>query len=254
MKAAEIQERRKQITELIFEKESVNVKDLVARFNVSDETIRNDLSYLAEQGILKKVYGGAVLIANEPLEPVLDRTTIAYQKKLAIAEKALTCIPQSATILGLDHGSTVAVLANLLKKTSNKTIFTSSLAAILELIKSGNTLYSFGGKYSDEDMSFQSELGFDTYPDVHMDICFFGSSGVQNRNGFCTSSFVDAELKRKLMKKSTKKIVLLDSSKFQHSSLVEVAPWQAVDLVISNQDIDPSYRDLIASQTELWTV
>lgn len=253
MKAAEIHARREKIKEILFRNKEVKVKKLVNIFNVSDETIRNDLTFLENQGVLKRVYGGAKLVELEPdkLDPVIHRTTMNYEKKLAIAKKALELLPSDQCTIGLDQGSNVAVLASLLSKMENKTIFTGSIAAILELIRSSNDIYCLGGKLSFEDMAFHGSLAGEPFPNIQMDICFMGSSGVKNRNGFCTSSFSDAEIKRQFLRKSTTKVVLLDSSKFELNSLLEVAPWSEVDYVITNEDAPAEMLEKINNATKL---
>lgn len=80
-----------------------------------------------------------------------------------------------------------------------KQIFTSSLAAITQLANGHHKLFCFGGEYSPDDMAFRNS-GSEIYPDIQFDLCFFGSSGVKNRKGFCTSSLIDAEAKRRMLK------------------------------------------------------
>ena len=103
-------------------------------------------------------------------------------------------------------------------------------------------------------MAFRSETGRETYPDIHFDLCFFGSSGVKNRKGFCTSSLVDAEAKRKMLRKSSKNVVLLDHSKFETTSLVQVAPWSEVDLAITTKGIPKDYEKMINAFARLLIV
>lgn len=254
MKASEINARRQQITELLYQNKTVKVTELVKEFNVSDETIRKDLTHLAHEGVLKKKYGGAELIQQEKLAPVSNRTPLYLDKKTPIIVKAAEYIPATSCSIGLDQGSTVALLAAKLRQLPEKQLFTGSLAAILELANSAHQIYCLGGRYAANDMAFQNDTSVELYPDIQLDLCFFGSSGVQGREGFCTSSLIDAELKRTLMKKSTKKIVLLDNTKFERSSLVQVAPWNAVDLVITNHSLPDEYRKMIAAETTLVTV
>lgn len=254
MKASEINARRQEITELLYQNKTVKVTELVKKFNVSDETVRKDLAHLEHEGILKKRYGGAELVKQEKLAPVSNRTPLYLDEKTPIILKAVEYIPENSCSIGLDQGSTIALLAAKLRQLPEKQLFTGSLAAILELANSDHQIYCFGGRYTANDMAFQNDTSIELYPDIQLDICFFGSSGVQGREGFCTSSLVDAELKRRLMKKSTKKIVLLDSTKFKKSSLVQVAPWKEVDLVVTNQSLPDEYRRMIAAETTLITV
>ena len=53
-------ERRSEILSLVRRNKSVLVKDLCARFGVTGETIRKDLTLLEQEGALIKTYGGAI--------------------------------------------------------------------------------------------------------------------------------------------------------------------------------------------------
>lgn len=251
MKAEEIQSRRQKIARILYKKKEIKVNELVNLFQVSDETIRKDLRYLAKEGVLEKKYGIAKLKQTQPLKPVINRTPINLNEKRQLIQAALNFIPKGTCSIGLDQGSTIALLANELKNHNNKHIFTGSLASILELINSQNSLYCSGGKYSAEDMSFQNDTSTQLYSDIKLDFCFLGSSGVLGRDGFCTSSLTDAKIKRSLIANSTRKIVLLDKHKFNYSSLVQVATWNIADIVITNRSVAPEIQKMISSKTRL---
>ena len=260
MKANEIHDRRKMITELLYKEDFVKTADLMERFNVSKETIRKDLVFLENEGMLKKKYGGAELISKrellskKELDHVMKRSPREFDKKERIVQAALKQLPLDTKSIGLDFGSTVSLLAQRLNAYSEKQIFTGSLAAIIELINGPHSVYCSGGYYSDPHMAFQNESKIDLYPDIHLDVSFFGSGGVKNRNGFCTSLLVDAEQKRNLLKKTEKKVVLLDHTKFESTSLVEVATWEEIDLVITNKETPMEFQRNIARKTKLLAV
>ncbi|EOH87934.1 DeoR/GlpR family DNA-binding transcription regulator [Enterococcus pallens] len=250
MKAAEIAQRRKTITEWLYQEESLKVAQLVDYFQVSDETIRKDLAYLEKEGILQKEHGKAVLVKETELAPVSLRT-VNLKEKERIVVKALELINENDRVIGMDQGSTIALLAKRLLPLDQRQIFTGSLAAILQLTNGRHLIHSFGGQYSASDMAFRNDTGKEMYPDVQFDLCFFGSSGVKNRKGFCTSSLVDAESKRMMLRKSLKKVVLLDNSKFETTSLVQVAPWSEIDIVIANKGIPHDYERMISAFAQL---
>lgn len=252
MKAIEIAQRRKEITELLYQQNELRVHELVKKFHVSDETIRKDLAYLAQEGILEKHHGKAVLVKEKELAPVFQRTTQLSEKE-RITNAALAFISEEDFTLGLDQGSTVALLAKKMMPLEKKQIFTSSLAAVLQLANGPHQLFCFGGEYSPADMAFRNS-GNESYPDIQFDLCFFGSSGVKNRKGFCTSSLIDAETKRQMLKKSTKKIVLLDHTKFEKTSLVQVAPWSEIDVVITSKGLPLDYERMISAYAKLLLV
>lgn len=53
-------ERRSRIVSLLKKKSSIRTKKLVEDWGVTNETIRPDLNFLQEKGLLKRVHGGAV--------------------------------------------------------------------------------------------------------------------------------------------------------------------------------------------------
>lgn len=249
MKATEISQRRKEITELLYQKKEVKVYELVKIFQVSDETIRKDLTYLANEGVLTKHHGKATLIKEKELAPVFQRTS-QFSEKDKITQTALNFITNEDYSIGLDQGSTIALLAKKIVSLEKKQLFTSSLAAITQLASSHHKLFCFGGEYSPADMAFRNS-GRELYPDIQFDVCFLGSSGVKNRKGFCTSSLIDAEAKRRMLKKTNKKIILLDNTKFEKTSLVQVAPWSEADIVISSKGIPLDYQRMISAYAHL---
>ncbi len=62
-------ERRGQIVELINRQKTVTNAELMERFDISIETVRRDLDYLEQQGVLRKVYGGPVVNVSLNSEP-----------------------------------------------------------------------------------------------------------------------------------------------------------------------------------------
>ena len=53
-------ERHEKIVEILNREGSVLVKDLSKKFDVTQDSIRKDLTILERKGLLKKTYGGAV--------------------------------------------------------------------------------------------------------------------------------------------------------------------------------------------------
>ena len=82
-------ERHDQIVEQVNERGSVLVKDLSEQFGVTEDSIRKDLTMLERKGLLKKAYGGAVKIRENPHERYASqRRGKNLAQKTAIAKKA----------------------------------------------------------------------------------------------------------------------------------------------------------------------
>ena len=111
------EQRRDEIVRLIQEKKSIGVQELSSLFRVSGTTIRQDLTALEKQGLLRRTHGGAVMpndLRQYIREPEISERT--HQKeKIRIAEEALRFVNDSETIL-LDNGTTMAAFAAALSQ------------------------------------------------------------------------------------------------------------------------------------------
>lgn len=254
MKAIEIAERRNRIVEIVREKKIFHMAEAMQLFDMSNETIRKDFVYLEEIGVVKKIHGGIQLLESDSTENIHMREMEHFAEKNSIVKKAMEFIPDRPCTIGLDTGSTIKLLAAMLAGQTGKTIITNSLQALLQLINSNNEVYCTGGKWCALDMCFQGNIATNAFTDLGMDICFLGSSGVFNHHGICSANFQDLEVKRQLISRSAKRVVLLDSSKFLLSSFVEVAKWEELTCVITDDRIPNEIRKRLSKRVELITV
>lgn len=253
MKASEISARRNRIVELLQERETLRITEAVKLLDVSHETIRQDLNHLERQGLLKKIHGGAKLAEGGHTEDIQFRETAHYQEKLAIVQEALRLIPSEHCTIGLDSGSTVALLALKLSELPPKTIFTNSWDSMSALLESNHDVYFSGGRLLRSDKSFHGNLALNAFRSIAMDLCFMGSSGVWNHNGICTANYQELDVKRQYISQSTKKVVLMDSSKFATSSFLEIAQWNEVDILITDTHIADEMKERLSHDLQVIT-
>ena len=100
-------------------KKTVYVADLAARYYVSPSTIRRDLASLEREGIVRRIYGGAVLIERDNSEiPYLIRQNERQQEKDTLCVLAAELVRDDMMIY-LDHTSTAVNMVKFLasKKT-----------------------------------------------------------------------------------------------------------------------------------------
>ena len=105
-----VEERQSAIMEELHANGKVKVKELSERFSVSEDLIRKDLSALEAKGLLKKAYGGAVLIReNIHRKIAAQRKDVNQEEKRGIAKAAVDLI-QEGDVVFLDI-STVNIRA-----------------------------------------------------------------------------------------------------------------------------------------------
>ena len=126
-------ERRAQIADLINQQRTITNTELMERFGISIETVRRDLDYLEKQGVLRKVYGGAVVNVSLNTEAeYASRSKTNLPQKNAIAREAAALIcPGDAVYLGV--GTTIQAMVPFLKNVGGFTVFTNALRTAVEL-------------------------------------------------------------------------------------------------------------------------
>ena len=74
--------RHTKILSIISDKRKVAVNTLSEKLDVSQATIRQDLTLLENKGFLKRVHGGAIF---DETDDISDRMGVNYEEKLSIA-------------------------------------------------------------------------------------------------------------------------------------------------------------------------
>ena len=133
--------RIEEIRKLLFTHKKVLVNDLSAQFGISRVSIRKDLQQLEDEGIAKRVYGGAVL-ADYALPSSLSN--VKDHTRIALAERACEEIQDGDSIF-LGSGKTCCYLAKLLERFHNLSIVTNNITALNDLLKTDSRVYLLGG-------------------------------------------------------------------------------------------------------------
>lgn len=119
-KSSNLLKRRLKIAEIVSAQGEIKVDDLSTQLGVSGVTIRGDLSYLEQQGYLKRSFGGAISTHQLPTEAEVSSQTAKPSQALQmeIARHSMRLIRDRDTLF-LGHGPLcrrVIPLLNGLKK------------------------------------------------------------------------------------------------------------------------------------------
>jgi DeoR/GlpR family transcriptional regulator of sugar metabolism len=236
-----VEERRNYIRRKLITHGSVRVGELVQELEVSEETIRRDLQQLEADGLVKKNYGGAILVRSVdafPVPPVTQRQSLYRDEKEAIG-RAAARLAEEGQIIILDAGTTMLSVATHLRSVDNLTIVTNGINVADECsLNQTSTVYVAGGKLVKNSMSLigpqtKSEL---LHYDAHF--AFLGTSGVSLRKGFTSSDLYEAEVKRTMVAAADKVVIVADHSKFGRQGLLSFATFEEVDYLITSDRVD----------------
>ena len=122
----DINERRKEIVNILGDRDYVTVEEFSRVLSVSAVTIRTDLSALERDGILIRTHGGAMRSEKKAKERYISNTLGEFEEeKKAVARKASSLIQDGYTVI-IDSGSTTIHLTRYLKD-RNITVVTNNV-------------------------------------------------------------------------------------------------------------------------------
>ncbi len=230
-------ERKIKIAEMINKNGGIKTSDLSNIFNVSEMTILRDLASLEQEGVLKRVYGGAVKVRNSTNEisAIIRKHTNSDQKNI-IAQKAIKFITSGESIF-LDSSTTVLALAKKLAESQLEiTVITNGFDAINELKENPNIkIICPGGELQKATLSFIGPNSENLLKDLYVDKAFISTSGVSLKSAFTVENPLQALHKKIMISNSLQKIILIDSSKFNKTALSKVCDFKDVDVIITDK-------------------
>ena len=246
-------ERRKQLAQKILVEGRVTIARAAEEFGVSIETIRKDLIFLEQEGIISKTHGGAIPSGTALEIPAFQKNTENIELKRRIASKALEYIPQGGSVI-LDSGTTTLALAELLKLRQDLTVFTNNALAIPVLRETHSTVYFFGGQLRESSMALVGSWTCEQIRSIRADAAFLGTDGLQGFQGPTTTVYAEAEIKRAYVEDAKQVVLLADSSKFTRSSRFQYTDWSRIDCVLTDAAPDGPEAKTIAKYAEIVTV
>lgn len=232
-------ERQLQMQALISERGTVKVSELSEIFNVSTETVRQDLSKLERDGKAMRVHGGACAAPDDQgEEPYARREIMNVADKKRIAAEAVAHIAPYEQII-LDASSTCSFVARELPDMP-LTVLTNSFHVTAELSsKSRIEVVLLGGSLMRQSMSFGGIATQSVLSLYHVSKAFLSCKGVQAGHGVSDANEPGALVKQQMMRIADEVWLLADHSKFGRASLIRIAGLDEISRVITDPGIAP---------------
>ena len=235
-------ERQDNIVAYINKTQYVSVADLARHFDVSISTIRNDLGFLADQGLIHRSHGGASALGSSSFSAettAYERSSSNIEKKEAIARASLDLINDGDTIAVL-AGTTLYLLAKKLTEKKDLTIVVNDIQ-IAAWLNDNTThrIYVLGGfiknrfHYMNFDPSYVQSISVDK--------AFFSTTGFDIDGGAMVPDINLASNQRSVLNKANQIILLCDSTKFHRMAFAQVVRTEDIDCIITDDQI--SYDD-----------
>jgi DeoR/GlpR family transcriptional regulator of sugar metabolism len=243
--------RRIRIADLMREKGVARVAELAEQFGVSEVTIRNDLIQLEKEGHLIRDRGGAILPETpdegqvSSLLAFEQRAGLMLEEKRRIGQAAAALVEPGDTII-IDAGTTAVEMVRHLAGISPLTVVTNAFNVAIELgMYTETQVIMLGGTLNRTAASVlgpMTERGLD---DLIVQKVFLGTQALSEENGLTDTTMEIAQVKRAMMRAARQVILLTDSSKWNHSGFIKVAPLSAMHMIISDSGLSAEAREAV---------
>jgi DeoR/GlpR family transcriptional regulator of sugar metabolism len=236
--------RRARILERVQREGGASLADLASEHAVSPVTVHRDLELLSGAGLLERVRGGARPLPDS--WPRIEagwnpRVRAAAREKDAIALKARSLVEDGATIF-IDASTTGLALARALelRPPTALTLVTNSPAIALGLTADSIHVIMSPGELDQHMRVVSGRWTVDFLAELNITVAFISAAGITLDHGLTTSRAALADTLNAAAESAQRKVGLLDSSKFKRASLLTVCSAQSLDLIITDDGLEPA--------------
>ena len=239
-----VEERRQRVLDLVSKQGFVALVDLAQAIQVSESTIRRDLEYWHQQGVLKRTHGGAIYLGDgSPLPALEDRTGSQLEEKRALARAAAARVRDGDALL-LDGGTTTLEVARLLAGRSLQVVTNSLPIASLFASSRDTDLVMLGGYVYPKTGVALGPSTVRMLEDIHVHQAILSVGGVTAK-GFFNSNVLLVETERQMMRCADEVVVVADHTKFGRQALAFLCELAAVDTLIVDAGLSAEQRALV---------
>ncbi len=244
-------DRHEKIVRLVHKAGEIGVDELAQTLSASRETIRRDLSNLDAMGRLKKFHGGARVRSTPSVEPAVEgpfalrmAENLTAKRRIAYAAARLLAPGDSVFI---DTGTTTLILAEALVDLPALVVITNSwkIAATVSA-NADHKVFLLGGAYGADAGETLGQFAVEQVRKFRARHAFLTVGAVDQHSVMDFDAQV-TEVAQTMIERAEVVTVLADASKFGKHGIFEVAPWSALDRLVTEQEPPASIAEALAA-------
>jgi len=227
-------ERQEKIAAFVASRGKIRLDELASVFEVSQPTLRKDLTVLEQQGLLKRTHGGALSIRAPGERDLMTRFVQNVEAKRAIGRACCDLIEEGEAVF-LDCGTTMHHFAQqLATRRLQLTVLTNS-PSIAECLADvgGITHILLGGQMRRKTGGISGPLALEIIERFSIATAFIGASGI-TEEAITVADFNEAQLKAAIIKRTQRVIVPIDHSKIGVVDFTRVCEPRDIDIVVTD--------------------
>lgn len=215
----------------------IHVKEIAAELDVSESTIRRDLTELENQGKLKRVHGGAIkgsiseIVSQRRETQLHERQNENADEKRALCKAAADLVEDGECIF-IDGGTTFVSMIDFLQDRPVR-IVTNNHMLISRLNDPKAQVIVIGGDYLPKYAVSGGTMALNEIAQFQFDRSFIGCAGLDLERGMIyTSELETREIEENVMKNSRASYLLADGSKVKSGGFCKLCPISRFDKIL----------------------
>ncbi|TMV08490.1 DeoR/GlpR transcriptional regulator [Ruegeria sediminis] len=229
--------RHPEILEIARREGKVTVEGLAEHFGVTLQTIRRDLSDLAEAGRLERVHGGAVLPSGTTNIGYEERRTLFMAAKQRIAKLCAADIPEGASVF-LNIGTSTEAVAHELLHHRNLLVVTNNMnVANILVANSGCQIIVAGGQLRRTDGGLVGKLTSEAIAQFKFDVAVIGCSALDEDGDMLDFDIQEVAVSQTIVAQSRKVFLVADHSKFKRSAPARIGSLSDIDALYTDRPL-----------------
>ena len=248
-------DRRKRILEIVNQKKSVTIDSLAEVLPVSRMTVSRDLERLENDGLLKRVRGGAVSLSHIVVAPPMSRSARALTDEQKCIGRSAAARVANGDFLIIESGSTCLALVEHLVDKDNLKIATTSpmiamrLAEIVEQFGRKFEIMLAGGILNVHKNFVMGPTAVEMFERLNVDIAFVSVTAIDAEAGITADDVNESAVSKVILERCGRKTIgLVVSSKFGNASFYKVADVTAFDEIITDRGLDRETQRLFVER------
>ncbi|MEV3973282.1 DeoR/GlpR family DNA-binding transcription regulator [Streptomyces sp. NPDC050698] len=233
--------RWKALLELLVERGRLDVEDAAVELGVSAATIRRDFDGLAEQQMLVRTRGGAVVHGVSYELPLRYKAARRVSEKQRIA-KAVADLVAPGEAVGLTGGTTttevaraLAVRGDLSSGSPALTVVTNALNIAGELaVRPQFKIVLTGGVARPQSYELVGPLADGVLAQITVDVAVLGVVAFDVTHGAAAHDEAEAAINRLLCERAQRVVVAADSGKLGQRAFARICAAEAVDTLVTD--------------------
>ena len=243
-----MEERLNEILEIIKEEKKVLVKELSAKFNVSESMIRKDLQRLEKEGKVKRTYGGAILERELSYDEKTNSRFFVDLESKSYLGKLVVDIIEDNDVIFLDISTTNHAIAMMLSDTKkNLTVITNMNRIAMEFDRAPNVhVILIGGHYNKRLGGTVGSAAVEQIKSFKITKAFIGAGGINVEDNFISNfNYDEAAVKKEILRCSKRRYIVANYEKLYKDGAYKFATLDDIDYIVTEKEPEESIKEIL---------